>query len=75
MTDMYHKRFLCIRSYAGGSLRFKKGVIYDFFYTGTAKQWSVTDETGGRGVISVVMESIWGDIFREIPLTVELENK
>lgn len=75
MTDMYHKRFLCTEDYGEGQQWFKAGVIYDFYYTGRAKQWSVKTEAGNVATLSVVMAGIWGDVFKEVPLTVELENK
>lgn len=75
MSDLYHKKFLCTKDYKDGPMWFKEGVIYDFHYTGKAKQWSTKTDTGHVAIISVVMADIWGDVFKEIPVTVELENK
>lgn len=75
MTDLYHKRFMCLRGWDFIEKdRVTKGKIYDFHhYLGSL--WQTKGDLGKTVTLSVTSNVIWGDIFEEVPLTVELENK
>ena len=75
MTDIYHKRFMCLHDYMFSEKdRVTKGKIYDFrHYSGSL--WQTKGDSGKTVFLSVTSNAIWGDVFKEVPLTVELENK
>lgn len=75
MTDIYHKRFVCLQNWGFVEKdRVTKGKIYDFHhYAGS--RWQTKGDSGKTVSLSVTSHVIWGDIFREIPSTEELENK
>lgn len=75
MTDIYHKRFMCLHDYFFTEKdRVTKGKIYDFYhYSGSL--WQTKGDSGKTVSLSVTSNAIWGDVFKEVPLTVELENK